>query len=141
MSEIAKRLAGLFEYNEASGRTVFTVLTGDDYEALTAFVHQLAVDEDTAYDETLAALEMIAEEGVEIEDDFYCYCEPDIYPHKLLEWVSKSPHNMEWCDEVIEQKYGEDSFVSILMSDQSLAKQHVWMAVIDLVQEMEEESD
>ena len=137
MSKVAKRLAEYFVYN--GEKTVFAVTEGDEYRTLSNLIHSPDIDEDTAYEEVLAALEAIDEYGLkDIEDTYFECCEPDIYTHDLLEWVSRNLCNVTWCDEAMAQRSSEN-FIDLLMDAQAMAKEHMWRATIDLVREMEEE--
>ena len=142
MSKVAERLAGNLKYDAKIERVVFVECSGEDYRALSNLMYNLDVDEDTAYEEVRDALEAIAEMGLEsIEENIWEYTESDIYTHDLLEWIGKNLSNVGWCDRAL-REYGQpDSTMALIGAGQSMAKEHIWKAVIDLVRELEEEEE
>lgn len=77
-------------------------------------------------------------EDNELED---CCIEPDMYDHNLIEWLADNAtvYAVQYCNEAIEEGIGGDNIMAMIQAAQCTAKEKIYHAVSDFIQEHQED--
>ena len=109
------------------------------YEALSEVIHKADVSEDSGYRFVHEALEHIAN-GDEPEFDEWADADTDVYTSELTEWLNESEEHVEYLGEAV-RELGETDGFKILQEAQYLAREEVYSATWDALENLTLEED